>query len=214
MVTLSKTSKLNAKSWSLEAGKTCPGSIDPKTKQILPVCDGCYAKGGNYRYPNVKKPRQFNQLDWKRADFVDDFVASLKTERFFRWFDSGDIYHPALAFKIYLIIEKTPWVNHWLVTKSYNIPKIRAVLDRIDALPNVALRFSSPFINGEYIAGFHGAIVIPSHDFETSADVICGAYERGGKCGDCFACYDKTVKTVAYVAHGRKMTKLVKNIAA
>lgn len=213
MVKLSKTSKLNAKSWSLEAGETCPGSINPETKEILPVCQGCYAKGGNYRFSNVKAPREFNRQDWKRPEFVADFVAALKTERYFRWFDSGDIYHPALAFKIYLIIEASPWVNHWLTTKSYNIPKIRAVLDRIALLPNVALRFSSPSITGEYVAGLHGSTVIPSHDTETKA-FVCEAYTRGGKCGDCFACYDKTVPLVAYVAHGRAMERQIKKLAA
>lgn len=209
-VKLSKTSKLNAKSWSLNAGSTCPGSINPVTKTVLPVCSGCYAKGGNYRFSNVVGPRLFNQADWKRPEFVDDMVSALQTERFFRWFDSGDIYHPALAFKIFLIIEKTPWVSHWLPTKSYNVPKIRPILDRIAALPNVALRFSSPSIMGDFIPGFHGSTVIPSHDTETSATVVCDAYERGGKCGDCYACYDKAVATVAYVAHGRVMQSKVK----
>jgi hypothetical protein len=213
-VKLSKTSKLNAKSWSLNAGETCPGSIDPITKQPLPVCSGCYAKGGNYRFPNVKSGRDFNRNDWKRADFVSDMVAALKTERYFRWFDSGDIYHPALAFKIMLIIEKTPWISHWLVTKSYTIPKIRAILDRIALLPNVALRYSSPSIMGEFTPGLHGCTVIPYFDYPTIADIICEAYNRGGKCGDCFACYDKSVNVVAYVAHGRKMEKQVKQALA
>lgn len=213
-VKLSKTSKLNAKSWSLQAGNTCPGSIDPVSRETLPVCSGCYAKSGNYRFGNVKAPREHNREDWKRPDWVSDMVSALKTERYFRWLDSGDIYHPALAFKIFLVIEKTPWVSHWLPTKSYNIPKIRAVLDRIAQLPNVALRYSSPSITGEYIAGFHGSTVIPYDNSETSADIVCGAYTRGGKCGDCFACYDKTVSTVAYVAHGRTMASKLKKLAA
>ena len=212
MVKLSATSKLNAKSWSLNAGQTCPGSIDPATKDVLPVCSGCYAKGGNYRFSNVVNPRNFNQADWKRSDFVSDMVSALKTERFFRWFDSGDIYHPALAFKIYLICQQTPWVSHWIPTKSYTIPKIRAVLDRIAALPNVALRFSSPNVNGDFVPGLHGSVVIPHDTFETSADIVCGAYTRGGKCGDCFACYDKNVNVVAYVAHGKVMQSKIKKM--
>lgn len=213
MVKLSKTSKLNAKSWSLNAGDTCPGSINPETKEILPVCSGCYAKGGNYRFPNVYNPREENRQEWKNGSFVDDMVNALKTERFFRWFDSGDIYHPALAFKIMLIIEKTPWVSHWLPTKSYNIPKIRAILDRIALLPNVALRYSSPNVNGLYDPSLHGSVVIPDVNFSTKAK-ICQAYENDGKCGNCFACYDKNVSTIAYVAHGRKMQNVIKKHAA
>jgi len=212
MVALSNTSKLNAKSWSLNAGETCPGSIDPKTKQVLPVCSGCYAKGGNYRFANVRKPRDYNRDDWKRPEWVDDMVERLDSERYFRWFDSGDVYHPALAFKIFLVIQRTPWVKHWLPTKSYNIPKIRAVLDRIATLPNVALRFSSPNIDGTY-TDEHGSVVIPYADSPTNAKV-CDAYERDGKCGACKACYDPSVPVIAYVAHGRSMMSKIRKLAA
>ena len=60
-VKLSKTSKLdNVRSWSLQAVETCPGSIDPSTGGLVPACQGCYAIGGNYRFGNVKRPRQAN----------------------------------------------------------------------------------------------------------------------------------------------------------
>jgi len=42
--------------------------------------------------------------------------------------------------------------------------------------------------------------------------LACEAYERDGKCGTCRACWDKDVKVVAYVAHGQKMLKQVKNL--
>ena len=57
-VKLSKTSKLDGiKSWSLQAIETCAGSIDPATGGLVPACQGCYAVGGNYVFPNVKAPR-------------------------------------------------------------------------------------------------------------------------------------------------------------
>ena len=212
MINLSKASKMPAKSWSLQAGSTCPGSIDPFTKQPLPVCAGCYAKGGTYSFKNSKRVREENREDWKRAEWVDDMVALLKKEKFFRWFDSGDVYHPALAFKIYLVMQKTPQVQHWLPTKSYNIPKIRAVLDRMKLLPNAAVRYSSPSINGEFSIE-HGSTVIAYADDETTA-TVCGAYNRDGKCGDCRACWDKTVKVVAYPAHGMSMMAKVRKMTA
>ena len=144
MINLSKASKMPAKSWSLQAGSTCPGSIDPFTKQPLPVCAGCYAKSGTYNFRDTKRVREENREDWKRAEWVDEMVSLLKNQKYFRWFDSGDVYHPALAFKIYLVMEKTPQVKHWLPTKSYNIPKIRAVLERMKTLNNVSVRYSSP----------------------------------------------------------------------
>ena len=115
MIKLSKASKMPAKSWSLQARKTCPGSIDPNTKQPVAVCAGCYAAEGFYQMPDAIKVREHNREDWKRAEWVDDMVAELKRQKFFRWFDSGDVYHPALAFKIFLVMQKTPHVKHFAI---------------------------------------------------------------------------------------------------
>lgn len=211
MVKLSKAGKMPCKSWSLQARETCPGSVDPITKVILPVCEGCYATQGNYNFDNVKEPRAHNREDWKRTEWVTDMIAELETERYFRWFDSGDIYHPALAFKIFLVIQGTPWVKHWLPTKSYTVAKIRPILERIKTLPNVVVRYSSPNINGEFTAE-HGSVVIPTHDTPTQADFVCGAYERDGKCGTCRACWKPENKVIAYPAHGRVMISKVKKL--
>ena len=211
MLNLSKAGKMPSKSWSLQAGETCPGSIDKVTKEPLPVCAGCYAKEGAYNFPDTVRVRAENREDWKRAEWVDDMVHALRRQKYFRWFDSGDVYHPALAFKILLVVQKTPHVKHWLPTKSYTIPKIRAVLDRIKAEPNASVRYSSPSINGDYGAE-HGSTVIPFSDTPTQAKV-CDAYERDGKCGECRACWDKNVAVVAYPSHGKKMKRLQKEAA-
>ena len=133
-VNLSKPSKMPCKTWSLQARETCPGSIDPFTKKVLDVCAGCYAMDGFYNMPNSKAVRDANREDWKRLEWEDDMVAALAKETHFRWFDSGDVYHPALAFKIYNVMRRTPHVKHWLPTKSYNIPKIRRILDMMKSL--------------------------------------------------------------------------------
>jgi hypothetical protein len=74
MIKLSKTSKLDGiLSWSLQALDTCPGSKD-SLGELVPACQGCYATTGNYRFANVKKPREFNREDWKRDDWVEDMV--------------------------------------------------------------------------------------------------------------------------------------------
>jgi hypothetical protein len=213
MIKLSKASKMPAKSWSLQARKTCPGSIDPTTKQPVAVCAGCYAAEGFYMMPDAIKVREHNREDWKRAEWVDDMVHELRRQKFFRWFDSGDVYHPALAFKIFLVMQKTPHVKHWLPTKSYKVPRIRPILERMKSLENVAVRFSSDSMTGEFDAD-HGSTVVPFADSETTATKVCDAYERSGKCGDCRACWSKEVAVVAYPAHGRRMGKMVKELAA
>jgi hypothetical protein len=204
MIRLSKTTKMPGASWSLPAGNTCPGSYDAEGK-IIDVCAACYAKTGNYTYPNVRGVREHNRSDWKRAEWVSDMVALLEPHRYFRWFDSGDVYHPALAFKILLVIQQTPWVSHWLPTRSHTVQRIAPILDRIDALPNAVVRRSSPHIDGSYSAE-HGSTVIPTADWPTSARV-CPSSVQDGKCGDCRACWSKDVAVVAYVGHGLVMSQ-------
>lgn len=209
MIKLSKTRKMPGRSWSLPAGSTCPGSRD-SAGEVIPVCRACYAKTGTYTYPNVRAPREHNRSDWRRAEWVQDMIAELDSDRYFRWFDSGDVYHPALAFKILQVIRGTPWVRHWLPTRSHTIPRIAQILDQISALPNAVVRRSSPSVTGEYSAE-HGSTVIPFADTETEAH-ICPSGSQGGRCGSCRACWDPEVPVIAYVGHGLVMSHVKKRI--
>lgn len=210
MIRISVTSKLDGvRSWSLVARDTCPGSIN-RDGSLVPACAGCYAVGGNYRYPNVKMPRVENRDDWKRDGWVADMVAALQNDRFFRWFDSGDMYAIALAEKIYDVMRATPHVRHWLPTRMHKFPKFADVLARMQSLPNVMVRPSSDSVTGEYVPGMHGSTIVPSIDAVPEGATLCHAANNGGKCGPCRACYSKDVAVVAYVAHGRSMAKVVR----
>lgn len=209
-VTLSKTSKIPCKSWSLQAGSTCPGSIDPTTKKPVAVCAGCYAKDGFYNMPGAIAARDHNRDDWKRVDWVSDMVNALTKQKYFRWFDSGDCYHPLLAAKILEVMQQTPNTKHWMPTKSYKIPRIRAILEQMKQLGNVSIRYSSDSMTGEYDPE-HGSTVVPYAETPTNA-TVCGAYTRDGKCGDCRLCWDKNVAVIAYPAHGSRMMSMVKKM--
>jgi len=150
MIKLSKANKMPCKSWSLQAIDTCPASKD-SNGDLVPACQGCYATTGNYRFPNVKAPREHNREDWKRDAWVDDMVQELDTERYFRWFDSGDVYDLRLADKILAVMIATPWVKHWLPTRMHKFPKFAPVLAEMDALSNVVVRLSSDSVIGETI---------------------------------------------------------------
>ena len=202
-VYLSKPGKMPCHTWSLQALTTCPGSRDQTTGDIVPACSECYARLGNYTRKNVIKPRVANQQQWKHPDWEDAMVKRLDTERYFRWFDSGDVYHPDLARKIYNVMKRTPWCKHWLPTRSYKIDRIRPILEDMRKLRNVVVRYSSDGVNGEYEPGLHGSTIIPSPDFPTKAHV-CQSYANNGQCGDCRQCWSKQIKVVAYVAHGLK----------
>jgi hypothetical protein len=208
MIKLSKTSKLDGiLSWSLQAIDTCPGSSDGNGG-LVAACQGCYATTGNYRFSNVKKPREFNREDWKRDSWVSEMVIALDSSRYFRWLDSGDLYSVDLAEKVYQVMQATPWVKHWLPTRMYKFSKFHAVLDKMQALPNVVVRFSSDSVTGEIIAGKTTSTIF-SGDVPAGA-TECQAYMHDGKCNGCRACYSKDVPVIAYKAHGVKMAKVIK----
>lgn len=210
MIKLSKTSKLDGiLSWSLEALDTCQGSIG-KDGNLVPACQGCYATTGNYRFSNVKAPRQFNKKDWQREGWINDMVEALDNSRYFRWFDSGDMYSLDLAWKIYTVMLRTPHVKHWLPTRMYKFTKYDNVINHMMALPNVVVRLSSDSVSGELINGLTTSTIFSNVDQLPSDAFICKAYENDGKCNGCRACYDKSVSVVAYKAHGVKMAKVIK----
>lgn len=212
MLKLSKASKMPCRSWSLQALDTCPGSRTT-AGDLVDACQGCYATTGNYRFPNVKAPREYNRQDWKRNDWVNDMVRELDNDRYFRWFDSGDMYDIRLSRKILEVCERTPWVKHWIPTRMYKFYKFMPVIGQLDALPNVVVRLSSDSIKGETIPG-NNTSTIATMDTIPNGSVVCEAYTRGGKCADCRACWDKTVSTVTYIGHGKTMVKHQSNVIA
>ena len=210
MLKLSKASKMPCRSWSLQALDTCPASRDA-SGDLVDACKGCYATSGNYRFPNVKAPRVHNREDWKRDTWVADMVSELDNDRYFRWFDSGDIYDVRLARKILEVCEATPWVKHWIPTRMHKFPKFTLVLQRLQSLPNVVIRLSSDSIMGETIEGPTTSTIATLED-APKGSFVCEAYTRGGKCDKCRACWDKGVSVVTYIGHGKSMVKNQNNL--
>jgi hypothetical protein len=213
-VKLSITSKLDGiRSWSLNALETCSGSVDANG-ELVDACKGCYATTGNYNFPNVRAPRDHNKIDWTRLEWVDDMVKALGNDRFFRWFDSGDIYTLALGEKILEIMVRTPWVQHWLPTRMHKFPKYKGLFLKMKKLPNVSVRFSSDSVQGEFLENLHGSVIIPTVNDIKPNLFLCQAYAHEGKCNGCRACFNKDIPVIAYPAHGVKMQKIIKLIRA
>lgn len=208
MIKLSKASKMPCKSWSLQAIDTCPGSKD-KNGGLVPACQGCYATNGNYRFPSVKAPRIHNKEDWRRPDWADEMVQAISSDNYFRWFDSGDCYSVLLAEKILLVMKATPNTQHWFPTRMHKFAKFKDVLARMENRPNVVVRKSSDSIKGKTVRGKTTSTIVPFPGAEKDGHSLCGAYKRDGKCGDCRACWDKSIKVIAYPAHGVSMLKLI-----
>lgn len=210
----SKPSKMPCRSWSLQALDTCPASKKPDG-ELVDACKGCYATTGFYAMGSVKAPREHNRADWKHSDWVDVMAAELDNDRYFRWFDSGDLYSLALAEKVLEVMRRTPWCNHWLPTRMHKFEKFVPVLDAMNALSNVVVRLSSDSVTGEVVEGAaNSSTIIPTVSHSLPSMSVCEAYDRGGKCATCRLCWSKDVAVVAYPAHGKKMIKHIDSIAA
>jgi len=98
----------------------------------------------------------------------------------------------------------------------HKFPKFRQVFDAMKRLDNVAVRFSADSVTGEYIEGLHGSVIGPSADTfqERPGASLCRAYEHGGTCNGCRACYDKAAPVIAYMAHGKSMAKVIRIMEA
>ena len=210
MIKLSKAGKMPCRSWSLQALDTCPAS-KKANGELVDACKGCYATTGNYRFPNVKAPREHNKEDWKRTEWAGDMVAEINSnDRYFRWFDSGDMYSLKLAEKMLEVMTRTPNCNHWLPTRMHKFPKFANVIAAMESLPNVVVRRSSDSVQGVEIEGDNTSTIIPDSNWLSSGQTLCKAYDNMGKCGSCRACWNKEVKTIAYPAHGKGMQKVIK----
>ncbi len=203
---LSNTTKMPGKSWSLNAWETCPGARGDNGEPV-DACSTCYALTGAYQFPVVIASREHNRMDWQNPDWVDAMVKLVSKQKWFRWFDSGDVYTPKLAQKIYNVMLQTPETNHWLPTRSYKVPEIYDWLISMSLLGNVAVRYSSDSKDGERLDfGNNSTIIQYKDDFVNEKGVsLCRAAERGGSCGSCRACWSNRVDTIVYPFHGKKV---------
>jgi len=202
VIKFSETDKMSGvKSLSTQAGITCPRANKSE------VCKTCYAMKHRYLYKNVKAKRMQTLKDFYDPRFVDVVVKEMFNFRFFRWFDSGDIASVVMIKKIIEIIERTPHVQHWLPTNSWDVPKFAKYFEKLDALPNVTVRFSSRKFNTpiDWPMHEHTSSMVATTDMLDSelpeGSFKCPAPKQNNKCETCRACYDKNVKIIVYKKH-------------
>ena len=186
-----------------------PGAVG-ENGQLVPACSGCYATAGCYNFPDTKKVRADNKAQWQDDSFVGEFTKALQKQSHFRWFDSGDMYAIGLAEKMYEVMLNTPNTKHWLPTRMYKFQKFQNILNKMKALPNVMVRYSSDEIDGTYTKGLHGSTILPNENYADSETFVCKAPSQDGKCLDCRACYNKDISVIGYLAHGKKMAKVIR----
>lgn len=202
---LSQPSKMPGYGYSLPASQCRLGAMLRKVKGS--TCGSCYALKGRYMFQNVQKAM------WRRLAAITDtrwvdamvFLINYRLENpgkgkdgtVFRWHDSGDIQNIEHLRKINEVALRTPSVSHWLPTREIRF--IKEFLRDSQFAPNLTVRISSALIGAyqdfEYLNLFTSTVAYDGPEVEQ-----CDAYDRGGECGDCRACWDPNIN-INYPKH-------------
>lgn len=192
---LNKTSKMSAFSFSLDARNCVTGSKLRKIKGS--VCEKCYAFKGRYPTPSVRKNRETNLEHFNNKYFVEVMAFKLQHQKFFRWFDSGDLPNMEGLKKIVRIAEVTPDTKHWLPTREIKL--IQRYLKNNTFPKNLVVRVSAPMVDGPPPKGFKNTSTV--HKDKDPIGFDCVSRFQDGKCLSCTACWDKRIKNISYKAH-------------
>lgn len=205
----SKPSKMPGHAYGLPASKCKTGS---KLRNVEgSVCYGCYAADDwewakqtkrytNYAFDNVKNANQKRFEAIRHPMWVPAMVAVIRKRKldYFRWHDTGDIQSVEHLENIAKVCRATSDTNHWIPTREYNIVrKWRKVLSQPI---NMCIRASAHMIDG-FAPKDIGPSSIVSKTLDLSTVFECRAYTRNAKCGDCRACWNNKISTVAYPYH-------------
>ncbi len=194
--TLSNTSKMPCKSYSLP---TSICKVGAKLRDIPgSTCHGCYADKGCYNWSSTQNAMQKRYELTRGEQWVQGMIKQLENHKLFRWHDSGDIYSTEYLDKIIDVVKSTPDTRHWLPTREKAL--IKAYIRKHGSLPeNLTVRLSAAMVDGKpaQIDGINTSTV-------HTGDAIgheCPAYSQNGECGDCRACWNKTIDNVSYPLH-------------
>lgn len=192
---LNKTSKMSAFSFSLDARNCVTGSKLRKIKGS--VCEKCYAFKGRYPTPSVRKNRETNLNHFNNKYFVEVMAFKLQHQKFFRWFDSGDLPNMEGLKKIVKIAELTPDTKHWLPTREIKL--IQRYLKNNTFPKNLVARVSAPMVDGPPPKGFQNTSTV--HKDKDPIGFDCVSRFQGNQCLSCTACWDKRIKNISYKVH-------------
>ena len=180
-------------SWSISASMCQTGRVLSKVEGT--PCSMCYAQKGRYRFSGVQTAQDKRYRGWKHdPDWVNLMTIRLilLKERYFRWFDSGDLQSDTMLSDIIQVARQTPDTKHWLPTQE------RGYIKNIDVLPNnLVVRVSSTKVNDpQKHVRFNSSSVNINDDL-----VTCPSKHQNGMCGPCRKCWSRYVEHVIYGAH-------------
>lgn len=197
-----RNSKMPGTTFAIDAFACKTGSILAKTEGT--PCHGCYARRIQKMRPSVNKGWKDNLERWNNSqpkEWALAITAQLmryNTDGYHRWFDSGDLQSVAMLQAIVAVCNATPHIRHWLPTQERQILRdYQAIGGNIP--DNLVVRVSGSKINGPAPTFANTSTV-----FDKRGDAIvweCKARHNNNACGDCRACWDKSVANVSYPKH-------------
>ena len=189
---LSRPSKMPGWSYGLPAAECKTGQL--LVDVVGSTCEGCYATKGCYVFP-VVQAAQYRRLESiVKPEWVDAMALLINSKKpdVFRWHDSGDVQDVAHLMKIFEVCELSPEKRHWLPTREAWTNKY------LDQAPgNLTIRFSMPMVDQEPAGSWLNTSTVVT----TAGRRTCPAPDQGNECKDCRACWDPSVKNVAYGKH-------------
>ena len=215
---LSKPSKMPGFAFNLPASRCKVGG---KLRHVPDsVCFSCYA-GDDVAWQQQGGRMKFVDGKLKGSRYATPFVQAALARRYdnlsnplwvpamvrlvrhyggeFRWFDSGDLQSVAMLRNIYTAASATPNVKHWLPTREAAV--VKETEEFFGPPPaNLVIRASGIMIDGKRPNYKTASMVLRNAPIPAKAHV-CPAPTQGNQCGDCRACWDKTVPTVVYHLH-------------
>ena len=194
---LSKPSKMPGPAFNLPASRCITGAKLVKIPGS--VCHGCYALKGRYRFKNVQNALERRRQALSSPRWVEAMTVLVMGHEFFRWHDSGDIQSVNHLKKICDVASGTPRVSHWLPTREAKI--LKEFKEAGGVIPsNLVIRLSATMINGApskthaHSSTVHTTGVAPIGE-------ACNASHQGGRCLDCRACWNPSIKNISYEKH-------------
>ena len=187
---LSKPSKMPGWAYGLPAKECKTGSKLVKVEGS--TCHGCYALKGCYVF-KVVQDAQYRRLASVKHELWTAAMALLinsKKSKYFRWHDSGDVQDEEHLLKIFAVCKLTPSVKHWMPPREAWVKRFLPLKPH-----NLIIRFSAPMVDQEAPSSWpHTSTVVTSGR-------TCPAPTQDNECKDCRACWDPSVKNVAYGQH-------------
>lgn len=170
------------------------------------VCHSCYACQNHYAMQHTIKAMERRLRQMEDPTWPHLFAEALRGEKYFRWFDAGDLQSERMLYRICEVSRLTPHCRHWMPTREYGI--VKRFLAAGGKLPdNLCVRLSLDLIDDDpakrRIKGMpHSVVSTKALNLPEAVD--CPATFTEAKSCDahrCHACWDRNVELINYHQH-------------